>query len=87
MTSAHCMMAGCVLEEAANRMDDRWMPTLADVRTFLVSPMVVSVLDYSKGFAYTRSRHLSIALTRGIPFASFHAGALPAGPSRSRAPR
>jgi nitroimidazol reductase NimA-like FMN-containing flavoprotein (pyridoxamine 5'-phosphate oxidase superfamily) len=29
------------------------MPTPADVRIFRVTPMVVSVLDYSKGFAHT----------------------------------
>ena len=29
------------------------MPTPADVRIFRVTPMVISVLDYSKGFAHT----------------------------------
>ena len=29
------------------------MPTPADVRIFRVSPVVISVLDYSKGFAHT----------------------------------
>jgi len=29
------------------------MPTAADVRIFRVTPMVISVLDYSKGFAHT----------------------------------
>jgi nitroimidazol reductase NimA-like FMN-containing flavoprotein (pyridoxamine 5'-phosphate oxidase superfamily) len=29
------------------------MPTPADVRVFRVIPMVISVLDYSKGFAHT----------------------------------
>jgi nitroimidazol reductase NimA-like FMN-containing flavoprotein (pyridoxamine 5'-phosphate oxidase superfamily) len=29
------------------------MPTPADVRIFRVIPMVISVLDYSKGFAHT----------------------------------
>jgi hypothetical protein len=29
------------------------MPTPADVSIFSVTPMVVSVLDYSKGFAHT----------------------------------
>ena len=29
------------------------MPTPADVRIFRVTPMVISVLDYSKGFAQT----------------------------------
>jgi PPOX class probable F420-dependent enzyme len=29
------------------------MPTPADVRIFRVAPMVVSVLDYSKGFGHT----------------------------------
>ena len=29
------------------------MPTRADVRIFRVTPMVISVLDYSKGFAHT----------------------------------
>ena len=29
------------------------MPTPADVRIFRVTPIVVSVLDYSKGFAHT----------------------------------
>jgi len=29
------------------------MPAAADVRIFRVTPMVISVLDYSKGFAHT----------------------------------
>jgi hypothetical protein len=29
------------------------MPTPADVRIFRVTPMVISVLDYSKGFGHT----------------------------------
>ena len=29
------------------------MPTAADVRIFRVTPIVISVLDYSKGFAHT----------------------------------
>ena len=29
------------------------MPTAADVRIFRVTPMIISVLDYSKGFAHT----------------------------------
>ena len=29
------------------------LPTPADVRIFRVTPMVISVLDYSKGFAHT----------------------------------
>ena len=29
------------------------MPTLADVRVFRVTPTVISVLDYSKGFGHT----------------------------------
>jgi nitroimidazol reductase NimA-like FMN-containing flavoprotein (pyridoxamine 5'-phosphate oxidase superfamily) len=29
------------------------MPTPADVRVFRVTPIVISVLDYSKGFAHT----------------------------------
>jgi hypothetical protein len=29
------------------------MPTPADVRIFRVIPMVISVLDYSKGFGHT----------------------------------
>lgn len=29
------------------------MPTPADVRIFRVTPMVISVLDYAKGFAHT----------------------------------
>jgi len=29
------------------------MPSLADVRIFRVTPMVISVLDYSKGFGHT----------------------------------
>ena len=29
------------------------MPTAADVRIFRVTPKVISVLDYSKGFAHT----------------------------------
>ena len=29
------------------------MPTAADVRIFRVTPMVISVLDYSKGFGHT----------------------------------
>ena len=29
------------------------MPTPADVRIFRVTPVVISVLDYSKGFAHT----------------------------------
>ena len=29
------------------------MPTPADVRIFRVTPTVISVLDYSKGFAHT----------------------------------
>jgi hypothetical protein len=29
------------------------MPTPADVRIFHVTPMVISVLDYTKGFAHT----------------------------------
>ncbi|KAI3603181.1 putative heme iron utilization protein (plasmid) [Cupriavidus necator H850] len=29
------------------------MPTTADVRIFRVIPMVISVLDYSKGFGHT----------------------------------
>ena len=29
------------------------MPTPADARIFRVTPMVISVLDYSKGFAHT----------------------------------
>src|ERR687895_657622 len=29
------------------------MPTLADVRIFRVTPTVISVLDYSKGFGHT----------------------------------
>jgi len=28
-------------------------PSVADVRIFRVTPMVISVLDYSKGFAHT----------------------------------
>jgi hypothetical protein len=31
------------------------MPTPADVRMFRVTPMVISVLDYSKGFGHTIS--------------------------------
>jgi hypothetical protein len=29
------------------------MPTPADIRIFRVTPMVISVLDYSKGFTHT----------------------------------
>jgi len=29
------------------------MPTTADIRIFRVTPVVISVLDYSKGFAHT----------------------------------
>jgi hypothetical protein len=29
------------------------MPTAADARIFRVTPIVISVLDYSKGFAHT----------------------------------
>jgi hypothetical protein len=29
------------------------MPTPADVRIYRVTPIVISVLDYSKGFAHT----------------------------------
>ena len=29
------------------------LPTLGDVRMFRVTPMVISVLDYSKGFGHT----------------------------------
>jgi hypothetical protein len=29
------------------------MPTPADVRIFRVTPTVISVLDYTKGFAHT----------------------------------
>ena len=29
------------------------MPTAADVRIFRVTPTLISVLDYSKGFAHT----------------------------------
>jgi hypothetical protein len=29
------------------------IPTPADVRIFRVTPMVISVLDYTKGFAHT----------------------------------
>lgn len=41
------------------------MPTAEDVRIFRVTPMVISVLDYSKGFAHT-----DLVTCQGIPGAS-----------------
>ena len=47
------MPTATIIGSGPNGLPAEWAETPVDVRIFRVTPTVISVLDYSKGFAHT----------------------------------